>query len=82
MDLASISLAVSDPITCDVNGCISMAQFNANSLPAHLHLIKAHLSSRFYHVISILETWLHSRVPDILISLDDYLLIRNDRESR
>ena len=71
-----------DPITHALNGSMDIVHFNANSVPAHMHLLRAHLSSNFHHVISISETWLHSLVPDSLVDLDDNLLIRNDREGR
>ena len=59
-----------------------IAQFNANSLLGHIHLVKAQLSTHFYYIISVSETWLHSQISDDLIQLDDYLLIRNDREGK
>ena len=71
-----------DPITRESNDCINIARFNANSLPAHMHLLRAHFSSNFHDFNSISETWLHSLVPDNRVDLDDYLLIRKDRVSR
>ena len=61
---------------------IVIAQFNANSLLGHLDLVKAHLYSNFYHIISISEIWLHNGIPDDMIRLGDYLLVRNDREGK
>ena len=61
---------------------LRIAQLNANSFPGHLHLGKARLSNHFYHVNSISETWLHTQVSDDLIRLDDYFLVRNDREGK
>ena len=61
---------------------IKIAQFNANSLPRHLDLVKAHLHSKFHHIISISETWLHDGIPDNMIRLGDSLLVRNDREDK
>ena len=57
-------------------------QYNANSLLGHLDLVKAHLYSNFYHIISISEKWLHDGIPDDMIRLGDYLLVRNDREGK
>ena len=57
-------------------------QFNVDSLLGHIHLVKAQISTHFYHIISVSETWLHSQISDDLIQLDDYLLIRNDREGK
>ena len=59
-----------------------MAQFNANSLRSHLDFIKATLLDRSLHIISISETWLHSFVSDDLLKLENYFLIRNDREGK
>ena len=61
---------------------IVIAQSNANSLLGHLDLVKVHLYSNFYHIISISETWLHDGIPDDMIRLGDYLLVRNDREGK
>ena len=71
-----------DPIKHELNSCINIAYFNANSLPVHMHLLRTHLFSNFHRVISISETWPHSLVSDSLVDLDDYRLIRNDREGR
>ena len=62
--------------------CMEIAQFNANSLLGHIDLIRAHLDSHFYHIISISETWLHSGISDNVVRLGDFTLIRNDREGR
>lgn len=35
---------------------------------------------QFFHVITITEIWLHSRISDDLVKLDNYTLIRNDRQ--
>ena len=59
-----------------------IAHFNANSLLGHLDLVKVHLHSNFYHIISISETWLHDGIPDDMIWLGDYLLVRNNREGK
>ena len=64
------------------SNCIVIAQFNANSLLGHIDLIRAHLDSHFYHIISISETWLHSGISDDMVRLGDFTLIRNDREGR
>ena len=64
------------------SNCIEIAQFNANSLLDHIDLIRAHLDSHFYHIISISETWLHSGISDDMVRLGDFILIRNDREGR
>ena len=59
-----------------------MAQLNANSLRSHLDFIKATLLDRSLHIISISETWLRSFVSDDLLKLENYFLIRNDREGK
>ena len=64
------------------DGRFTIAQFNANFLLGHIHLVKAQLSTHFYHIICVSETWLHSQISVDLIKLDDYLLIRNDREGK
>lgn len=40
------------------------------------------MKQNFYHIISISETWLHSHIQDALVHIDDYYLIRNDREGK
>ena len=64
------------------SNCIEIAQFNANSLLGHIDLIKAHLDSHFYHIISISETWLHSDISDDMVRLGDFTLIRNDHTGK
>lgn len=60
--------------------CLKIAQFNANSLRGHFELIRSNFINSGHHIISITETWLHSYVCDNLVKLDNYLLVRNDRE--
>ena len=61
---------------------LGITQFNAISLPGHLHLVKARLSTHLYHVISISETWLYAQISDDLVNLDDYFLVRNYRKGK
>ncbi|XP_046750069.1 uncharacterized protein LOC124413491 [Diprion similis] len=61
---------------------INIAQFNANSLLGHIDQIKIFFEQNFYHIISISETWLHSYISDDVVRLNNYFLIRNDREGR
>ena len=59
-----------------------ITQFNANSLLGHISFIRAHFSIHFAHIISISETWLHPGLPDVLVDIPGYFLIRNDRVSK
>ena len=45
-------------------------------------LVKAHLPTNIYHIISISETWLYSSVSDDLMRLNESFLVRNDEEGR
>ncbi|XP_036144943.1 uncharacterized protein LOC118646356 [Monomorium pharaonis] len=58
---------------------LKIAQLNANSLLAHIDLIRDFLVSNFFHIISISETWLKPHVIDKLVEIKDYFIIRNDR---
>lgn len=58
---------------------VLIAQFNANSLLGHIDYIRTYISIRFSHIICISETWLHAGIPDELVSIPNYFLIRNDR---
>ena len=64
------------------SNCIEIAQFNVNSLLGHIDLIRAHLDTHFYHIISKSETWVHSGISDDMVRLGDFTFIRNDREGR
>lgn len=60
-------------------GSLKILQFNANALLGHLDILKEFLETRFFHIISIAETWLHAGISDALVNLNDYFIIRNDR---
>lgn len=47
-----------------------------------MDILRLHLQSNFYHIISISETWLHSHISDQLLQLDNYFIVRNDREGK
>ena len=64
------------------SNCIEIAQFNTDSLLGHIDIIRTHLDSHFYHIISISETWLHSGISDDMVRLGDFISIRNDTEGR
>ena len=52
---------------------IRVCHFNANSLRAHIEMIRLFLVSRSpFHLIAVTETKLGEVIDDALISLDDY----------
>lgn len=55
------------------------AQINANSIRSHIDLLKLHLLTNQYHIVSVSETWLQPDIPDNIIAVDGYFLIRHDR---
>ena len=70
------------PVARRTSNRLEIVQFNANSLLGHIHLVKAQLSTHFYHIISVSKTWPHSQISEDLIGLHDYLSIRSDREGK
>lgn len=58
---------------------LCVAQLNANSLLGHIDYIRAFFINKSYHIISVSETWLKPNIPDSLVSIDGYFLLRNDR---
>lgn len=61
------------------SGALNVASFNANSLLGHFPFFSAHVASTSYHIIAVTETWFHDRIPDDLVALPAFFLIRNDR---
>lgn len=66
--------------TQDTNdGTIKLVHINSNSLVPHVPEIK-YLAQKFSpHLIAVSETWCTDRVPDTLIDLEHYVILRNDR---
>lgn len=58
---------------------IKIVHFNANSLLAHIDQVRHYALSNTLHIISISESWLHELIPDELIRIEGYFIIRNDR---
>ena len=61
---------------------LRIAQFNANSLLGQIDIVRTYFESNFFHIISVCETWLHSLISDDLVMLNDFFIIRNDREGK
>lgn len=61
---------------------LRVAQFNANSLLGHMDQVRYHFETNQFHLIAVSETWLHSRIPDDLLQIQGYYIIRNDREGK
>ena len=61
---------------------LRVAQINANSLLGYIDLIRTYFTMLFFHIISVCETWLHSIIKDDLVVLDNYFIIRNDRQRK
>ena len=59
---------------------LRIAQFNANSLLGHIDIVRTYFASNFFHIISVRGTWLYSLIRDELVMLNDFFIIRNDRE--
>ena len=49
---------------------------------AHFGDFKDFVADKDYHVIGVTESWLHQDIPNNLISLPNYNLIRNDRKNK
>ena len=59
-----------------------VCHINANSLRAHIESIRHFLLAHpTIHLIAISETWLGPCVEDCLVSLDDYVFLRHDRNT-
>ena len=68
--------AVRDPTFSSPS--LKVAQFNPNSFLKRIDIVRAFFESHFYHIISICETCLHSRIKHELIPLNKFFIIRND----
>lgn len=55
---------------------------NCQSLMAHFDEFSMFFERSRYHVICLSETWLNPKIPDSMIRLPGYYLVRNDRIER
>ena len=62
---------------------LRVCHINANSLRGHIEQIRLFLASEaLIHVLAVTESWLGPSVEDTLVSLDEYILFRRDRNTR
>ena len=61
---------------------LEIAQFNANSRLGHIDIVRTYFESNFFHIISVCETWLYSLIRDDLVMVNDFFIIRKDREGK
>lgn len=64
------------------NACLSFCHFNIRSVCTGFDLFSEMISKENFTVIGLSETWLDDRTPDYAIQINDYKLIRNDRQDR
>uniref|UniRef100_A0A8D9AWN4 Endonuclease/exonuclease/phosphatase domain-containing protein n=1 Tax=Cacopsylla melanoneura TaxID=428564 RepID=A0A8D9AWN4_9HEMI len=56
-----------------------VAHINAQSLLSHHAYLLATFGNRTFHAILVSETWLKPSLPDVVVSIPGYNLVRNDR---
>ena len=54
---------------------LEVGQVNTQSLPSS---IDDHLQDSILHVMAVSETWLREDIPDLLLAVPGYVLVRND----
>lgn len=64
------------------NACFSFAHFNSRSVCAGFDLFNQLVISEDFSVIGLSETWLDDRIQNNTIHIEDYVLVRKDRETR
>ena len=60
---------------------LSVAHFNARSIPAHIDDIRVLTDNYNYDIIIVTETWLFSSASFNLFNLPGYIIFRNDRKT-
>lgn len=60
----------------------SVAFLNTRSLIPHFSDLKEHVTQNCYDVIGVSETWLRPEVPDNIININGYNVVRRDRHAR
>ncbi|XP_046395714.1 uncharacterized protein LOC124162953 [Ischnura elegans] len=64
------------------SGLLKLSHVNAQSLLAHFEEFKLYYHTNVVHVIGVSETWLKPSVTSNVVSLPDFTLYRNDRETK
>lgn len=66
-----------------VNGVrgFSVAHLNIRSIKSKINELTLVLRNTAYDVLTISETWLHSRIDSSIIAINGYNMIRQDREN-
>lgn len=63
---------------CSLKG-LQFVHINVRSLYHKVDSLKVDIFSKHVGVVGITETWLHNQIPDELIQVNDFHLIRNNR---
>ncbi len=62
---------------------LRVCYLNANSLRAHIEQLRLFLAMQpLMHVIAVVETWLGPSIEDALVALDNYVILRRDRNTQ
>lgn len=84
------------PIVCDnsilrnnfskCNNCLKVAHINIQSINPSIRNSKFEefkyiVEDSMSDILAVSETWLKSHIPDSSVSIENYYIIRNDRES-
>ena len=62
---------------------LRVCYLNAYSLRAHIEQLRLFLAMKpLMHVIAVVETWLGPSIEDALVALDNYVILRRDRNTQ
>lgn len=58
---------------------LKICHINSQSIFAHIDEFRLFFKNRHFHIICVSETWLKPGVPDEMVKLGGYALIRADK---
>ena len=59
-----------------------ICSFNVNRLITHFNQVQYEIEQNNYDIVAICETFLRADIPDSVISIDGYEILRSDRKNR
>ena len=60
---------------------VVIAHMNVRSLPANIHTFRIDFDNCDIDCFSISETWLHGTIPDSVVALEGFNILRHDRQT-
>lgn len=65
-----------------VNSFVELAHINIRSLVPKFNSLKNFIVDNKFDIFALSETWLNSSISNVSVDIDNYNLIRKDRQTR